>query len=1329
MFSSRGSNAYGQQSYTGKYGQNLSAAYSGSSVGGPDGTSQLLGSQRSSVHAGLQEADSSGYRGHPSATSHFEYGSMYGSTSMGGSLQLPSIGGKRAGSSAIESRGSYTSAIADSPKISYGSYISTSSHVYSHKSFAEKVPDYPTIERRPYVERHGAYIERDMQTEPTRRFTDPVGFGHQHQSEAYDPIEQTALLRQEQFLKAQPIQSTSLDRSRQAEYLVSKDAVSRHTPHDLLQYGGRIDTASSYGGQEARSILGVAPRRSADEIFYGQSSSNPGYGVSLPPGRDYSIGKGLHGGMMESDYSSGLLSRGSLPRIEEHKDDRASYLREFELREEERRRERLRERERDKDRDRERERLRQRERERERERERARELLERREKERERDSKRSIEMIKQEWSPPRFSKERRGSSLTKEVRSSRRSSPHGESLHRHHSPLKEIRRDYICKVYQSNLVSVERDYLSIDKRYPKLFVSPEFTKAVVYWPKENLKLSVHTAVSFEHEFLEYGDINEQKDPSSVLLAKQPEKQNTIWNAKVILMSGLSRSALEDISSDKSFGDWVPHVCNILRFAVLKKEHCLMCIGGSWDPVDGEDPSIDASSLVKTAIRCAKDITQLDLWNCRNWNPFLEIHYERIGKDGLFSHKEVTVIFVPDLSDCLPSLESWHEKWLAHKNALVERERSTQKKERSGDKVVVAKEKDTTSKGEKVLKSVNKKESASSEHNGSAKSDENTGSKSEDTGDGKNEEKLETSEVSQDNEEKDGNNNGGTAVSSQAVAMPTKKKIIRKVVKLNAANKTSETENSDGKLLEKHNNKEVGETKTPDILSGGKTFVRKKVVKKALTSENPQKGKKSEEKSEMEQKSTETEANEKADSGVKQESGMKTSVKKKVIKKVVTKKKAAGGEANVEDSQKITEVDKQQRKVVPNSISETCANEKEDTLVVPSAEPETQGDRENTGKEAAYVKNASRGADKDNEKGKIVARESHDDKLEDDEKSKNSVEKRKANKEKPPRPGFILQTKGKKDSKVRSTSLSLDSLLDYNDKDMEESRFEISLFAESLYEMLQHQMGCRLLSFLQKLHVNFVSKRDQRKRRLDETSENANDVKSSRKHLKTSKDPMIATKPVSFEKSNPDEPNDEKMDDRDDVPHIKQTEDAPHVQYAEDTNMDGKEDDCDEDDLDEDIEEDPEEYEELEDGVPQDDPSNEETGQKEKTDVAVEPEINVGVKVVGEPEEVKTTVTSTAETKLSSEDVAQKKEKVEPETTMVESITKEAAVNKELMQAFRFFDRNRVGYIRVEDLRVILHSLGKFLTHREVKELAQRALLESSAGRDDRIMYDKLVRMS
>lgn len=189
-------------------------------------------------------------------------------------------------------------------------------------------------------------------------------------------------------------------------------------------------SAASYSGQHAPSILGAAPRRSVDDLIYSQGASNPGYGVSLPPGRDYASGKGLHGSGMESDYSGSMLSRSM---HKDNKDDRAGYLREFELREEERRRDRLREREREREREKERERLRERDREREREKER---IWDRREKERERERKRASD-ARRERSPLRSSKDPRatskdprGSSLTKEARSSRWDSPHHEISHR-----------------------------------------------------------------------------------------------------------------------------------------------------------------------------------------------------------------------------------------------------------------------------------------------------------------------------------------------------------------------------------------------------------------------------------------------------------------------------------------------------------------------------------------------------------------------------------------------------------------------------------------------------------------------------------------------------------------------------------------------------------------------------------------------------------------------------------------------------------------------------------------------------------------------------------
>lgn len=167
-------------------------------------------------------------------------------------------------------------------------------------------------------------------------------------------------------------------------------------PHGLSS----LHSASSYATQHTPSLLGAAPRRNLDDYIYLESSSNPGYGVSLPPGRDYGTGKGiLTAASLDLDYPGGMLARGGGgPRVDDlRKDDRASYLREFELREEERRRENLRardkerERERDRERDREREREREREKQRARDRERDRIREKEREDERERDRKRALE--------------------------------------------------------------------------------------------------------------------------------------------------------------------------------------------------------------------------------------------------------------------------------------------------------------------------------------------------------------------------------------------------------------------------------------------------------------------------------------------------------------------------------------------------------------------------------------------------------------------------------------------------------------------------------------------------------------------------------------------------------------------------------------------------------------------------------------------------------------------------------------------------------------------------------------------------------------------------
>ncbi|RZC24418.1 protein SHORT ROOT IN SALT MEDIUM 1-like [Glycine soja] len=1442
---SRGSGGYGQ-SYTGQsaYGQNLGANYSGSSVGGHDAGQHSVASRHSTILGGSQDVDVGGYR--PSAAAQYggQYSSVYGSAALSSAQQVPSLSTKGSASSALDGRGGYALGVSDSPKFASGDYVSSSSHGYGHKSdqlYGDKGLEYSGLDRRQYGERQSGYLGRDLTSDPAGRYAaDPVGFSHQRQqSEIYDRIDQAALLRQEQLLKAQSLQAASLDGgARQADYLAARAAASRHPTQDLVSYGGRMDSdprassmlsATSYSGQHAPSILGAAPRRNVDDILYSQNASNPGYGVSLPPGRDYASGKGLHGNAMELDYPGNVLPHGGHT---DRKDDRASYLREFELREEERRRERLRERERDREKEKERERLRERERERERERDR---IMERREKERERERKRALE-TKPERTPARSSKDPRGtskdprgSSLTKEGRSTRRDSPHHGALHRHHSPVKEKRREYVCKVFPSRLVDIERDYLLLDKRYPRLFVSPEFSKVVVNWPKENLKLSIHTPVSFEHDFVEEENATEPRDSSNKLLVGQlpnSEHGNTVWNAKIILMNGLSRSALEELSSDKIVDDRIPHFCNFLRFGVLKKDHSFMAVGGPWEPVDGGDPSIDNNSLIKTALRYANDVIQLDLQNCQHWNPFLEIHYDRIGKDGFFSHKEITVLYVPDLSDCLPSLDEWREKWLAHKKSVAERERQLSlKKEKSRDNKEESKDKsdkrkDSTPSGKSDVK---KKEK-----------DNNTVKEEIEGKTGVNNNNIvknEGSDIGEEGKSAEKKLAGETATGQTTGGVKSvKKKIIKRVVKQKVATKANAAATKANaaatKQTDKAGEKDVAEEVTTSNVTDrdGKFSVDPTGVQtpiKNLVAEDMSIGKiDGEEGKDTEINSSEDKPQNKPDpivNAVASDPAVKTTKKKKIIKRV-PKKKVVGeaskslvsepkkdvenqgqdgtlssGKQTADANTVVTEV-KKPGKVVPKKKIKTPVSKKQeetadsnktetpsdkkdegsvvavqaqddtqstgkqtanaDTTVTPevkktgkvvpkkqsktpmpekrdnadTSKTETKSDKDDkkeerggTGEKSGAKTDKQKASDVSNVKGKVKEGDkSKDEKVTKERDGKDEGFKSKSSKEvkdkrksdEPPRhPGFILQTKWTKDSKIRSLSLSLDSLLDYTDKDVEESNLELSLFAESFYEMLQFQMGSRILTFLQKLRIKFVIKRNQKKRQRDDEQEK-DDVKKSPVKRQKGDDPSVKSEPTNMDTSNPTQVDDEKA-------------------VVENENSSNKEDDVkmeDGSDEEEDPEEDPEEYEEMENGSPQHEASHDNNAEQEvKADTKSE---NITTNNKTTDETSKEEIKVKDEVQESKADAQVKEEKEGKDDTKKETpAVKEVVVDRELLQAFRFFDRNRVGYIRVEDMRIILHNLGMFFSHRDVKELVQSALLESNTGRDDRILYNKLVRMS
>ncbi|KAE8658870.1 ATP/GTP-binding family protein, putative isoform 2 [Hibiscus syriacus] len=1132
MYSSRGTNAYGQQSYVGQsgYSQNLGAVgYSGSSVGGPNGGAQMpLSSRHSSILGSSQDAEVGGYRAHTSVSAHYggQYSSIYGTAALSATQQVPAASSKGRGASALEDRNAYASTLPDSPKFASTDYISSSSHGYNHKGdqmYADKIPDYPTVERRQFGERQGGYLGRDLPNEPTGRYSDSI-FGHQHQPDIYDRLDQAVLLRQEQLLKSQS---------------VSNDSCSRGSS-----------------------------KENVDDLMYPPSSANPGYGVSLPPGRDYGT-KGLHVTTLESEYPGSTLSR---------KDDRAGYLREFEMREEERRR---------------------------------------------------IICVKE--------------------RKTGRGNGNGSV------------NDYENEnVYSSNLTDVERGYLSIDKRCPRLFVCPEFSKVVINWPKENLKLSMHTHVSFEHDFIE-DSLAESKEHSSKLVPaelEKPEQGSTMWNAKMILMSGLSRSALEELSSEKVPDDRIPHICNILRFAVLKKDHSFMAIGGPCVYADGSNPAGDEFSLIQTALRYAKEVVNLDLKKCQNWNPFLEIHYDRIGKDGLFSHKEVTVLFVPDLSECRPSLDTWRAQLLAHRKAVSERERqlclkrekSKERKEGSKDK-----EADSTKQTEKG-KSGKKIQSVSSSYGVVANKKEKDGKSIEGgategkvTGGEKNVQVKDGSEITVEGgpEKKESGEAPAataTATAKTGAVKSVKKKIIKRIVKQKVATKTAVEVN----IASKQSNRvdeDVGEQNTKSETTG------QQEESSAASAGSEDNGVPPEAKVEVETGCSEDKPKDNSDvtSAAVENAGVKTTIKKKIIKRVP------------------------KRKVPPTQAKGEVAEIKNEGGEDDKRRGESQ-------KMTKILKMNPR----------VILTKNQRRRKPEEPSLKN--------------PGLILQTKWSKDSKLRPVSLSLDSLLDYTDKDIEESTFELSLFAEVMYEMLQYQMGCRILTFLQKLRLRFMSKRNQRKRQREEIHDKETKKKSPMKKSKSSELPVKKNESAKADALSSAHENFEMTVTKEDIT-------ADHVEEPRKTAAENSADHVEEpnikDEVDEDSEEDPEEYEEMDDANPQPNSSNEKNEEKEQTEAKPDKE--------AEKNEAAESTKSEIATKAASMEPDPEGDVSRKEEQKVDPKKKVYVTDKDLLQ--------------VEDMRLIIHSLGKFLSHRDVKELVQSALLESNTGRDDHILYDKLVRMS
>lgn len=81
----------------------------------------------------------------------------------------------------------------------------------------------------------------------------------------------------------------------------------------------------------------------------------------------------------------------------------------------------------------------------------------------------------------------------------------------------------------------------------------------------------------------------------------------------------------------------------IKVMISLRDRTIVAPGGFWNSdLDGADPSGDSDTLIRTATRCFKAQTQIDLSSCQRWVRFSEAHYF-LKEEGV---ELVSVTYIP-----------------------------------------------------------------------------------------------------------------------------------------------------------------------------------------------------------------------------------------------------------------------------------------------------------------------------------------------------------------------------------------------------------------------------------------------------------------------------------------------------------------------------------------------------------------------------------------------------------------------------------------------------------------------------------------------------------
>ncbi|XP_039180575.1 cell division cycle and apoptosis regulator protein 1 isoform X2 [Crotalus tigris] len=303
--------------------------------------------------------------------------------------------------------------------------------------------------------------------------------------------------------------------------------------------------------------------------------------------------------------------------------------------------------------------------------------------------------------PPRFSgrndrgdpmanrKDDRSRERERERRRSRERSPQRKRS-RERSPRRERERSprrprrvvprYTVQFSKFSLDCLSCDMMELRRRYQNLYIPSDFFDAQFTWVDAFPMPRPFQLGNYCNFYVMQREVDPLDKNTAVL---DPADTDHLYSAKVMLMASPSMEDLYHKScalaeDSQEVRDGFQHPARLIKFLVgMKGKDEAMAIGGHWSPsLDGPDPEKDPSVLIKTAIRCCRALTGIDLSVCTQWYRFAEIRYHRPEETHkgrtVPAHVETVVLFFPDVWHCLPTRSEWETLSRGYKQQLIEK---------------------------------------------------------------------------------------------------------------------------------------------------------------------------------------------------------------------------------------------------------------------------------------------------------------------------------------------------------------------------------------------------------------------------------------------------------------------------------------------------------------------------------------------------------------------------------------------------------------------------------------------------------------------------------